>query len=101
MNIGMVKELSLMLMAGAFTAQTPALFTSGQAQPQSLTEYVQAANDGTLPQDPLVQTVANLCPVIAEAAETEGAMGAHIGAACAMLQTGQPAGAEELLALLN
>lgn len=101
MNMSMVKELSLMLMAGAFTTQAPGMLATKQPQPQSLTEYVAAANDGTLTQDPLVTAVTALCPVMAEAAEGQSAYAAQLGAACAMLQTGGSPDASEMLALLN
>lgn len=99
----MIKELGTLMMLGSLAVHGPSVVGQTNApEANSLTAYVEAANKGDYQPDPIVTTVANLCPVIMQAAKgQDNPYGGQMNAACAMLQAAEAPGSEDLLAMVG
>ncbi len=102
--MNMIKDIGMLMMLGSMAVNTPAMLPDNNPQPETLSGYVQAAQDGSLKQDPVVTMVANLCPIISEAAEGEKSVYAdQMKSACGLLQGAQSndADLDTLLAMVE
>lgn len=96
----MIKEMGTLMMLGSLALQGPALVSQPQTQPTTLSGYIEAANSDTHQPDPIVTTVANLCPVILEAAKGhDNPYSVQMEAACGLLQSSSAPISDDLLAL--
>lgn len=88
--MNMIKDIGVLMMLATGAVNAPALLPDTAQQPETLSEYIQMANDGTLKPDPVVTMVANLCPVILEASEgQDNIYASQMNAACGLLQGAQ------------